>query len=347
MGDLPPLRKLVVVFGSGRSGTSLLTQLLANIGLSVSENLLGPHMLNPKGFFEDIDIVEFNKNIIAQAGLSPHLPVPENWLGKVVGANFFDQAKDLLKRKLDSSDRTLVLKDPRFSFLLPFWSRVFKSQNVLPIFILSVRNPASTIDSLCKAAPNLIFPEIAELIWLSRTCDAIWNVSGNCFIAHYEEVIEQTEIFHDAIVNYLRNFDVQVSLSGSYSHNNIVNSSYNRSSGIQKKLGNPYIQSLYIELLKCKHANFDRNKLMEKVSECRVAINAFSGWYLHALRQQGSLSNAKRELTKCKSDLAKTKKAQILLEEEFGFVKNENQRFREMISEIDQLSLALEQLRNV
>ena len=51
--DLPPRsapRPVVVVLGSGRSGTSLLMQVLAALGLRVSEEMIEARRDNPRGF---------------------------------------------------------------------------------------------------------------------------------------------------------------------------------------------------------------------------------------------------------------------------------------------------------
>lgn len=81
-------RKVVVVLSPGRSGTSLLMQVLAGLGMKLSENLIGPHHENPDGFFEDAEIVELHKQLFADLGAKPIYPLPRGgcrrmWSGRI------------------------------------------------------------------------------------------------------------------------------------------------------------------------------------------------------------------------------------------------------------------------
>ncbi|ADC61191.1 sulfotransferase family protein [Allochromatium vinosum] len=341
MANFPPLKKIVVVFGSGRSGTSLLTQLLATMGLSISENLLGGHVENPDGFFEDIDLLELNKNIIAELGFSPFLPFPADWLEHNAATQFVKPARDLLEKKVTASKNTLVVKDPRFSVLLPFWAKIFKLLNIFPIYILSVRHPSATANSLVKQAPNAIFPALAELIWLSRTCDALWHVSGNCFIAHYEEILEQTEQFCTAIAHYLEDFGIEDITAHGLSDSKVVKERLNRSSALRNEAVNPLVSVLYSQLLKSRHGDFDKKALMSKVSECRRAMEGFKGWYLAAQQAQKKLGDSEIRLADLKSEVAKMRKDQFAMQQQLKAVQKENQRLEVMVAEVDKLSGAL------
>ncbi|MGC8480244.1 MAG: sulfotransferase family protein, partial [Acidimicrobiales bacterium] len=62
-------RRIVVVFGMHRSGTSALTHALEPLGISLGDHLLGPSPeVNAKGFFEDIDIFLHNEEILRAHG---------------------------------------------------------------------------------------------------------------------------------------------------------------------------------------------------------------------------------------------------------------------------------------
>ena len=58
---------LVLVTGTGRSGTSTISGTLHHLGLAVPGPFLGANKSNPKGFFESTWAVEFHQKIARAA----------------------------------------------------------------------------------------------------------------------------------------------------------------------------------------------------------------------------------------------------------------------------------------
>jgi hypothetical protein len=52
---------ILIITGMHRSGTSLTAAFIHKIGLDLGDNLLKYNYWNPKGYFEDIDFVEFQR----------------------------------------------------------------------------------------------------------------------------------------------------------------------------------------------------------------------------------------------------------------------------------------------
>ncbi len=70
----------LIVAGFHRSGTSLTCQLLHHAGLFLGYDLLGPAFSNPHAHFEDIEILNFHRQILVDNGQTwlvskPFLPV--------------------------------------------------------------------------------------------------------------------------------------------------------------------------------------------------------------------------------------------------------------------------------
>ena len=63
-----PMKKLILIFGSGRSGTSLVTNLISELGAELGNDLLGGNKFNPDGFFEDRTIVNLHKDLLQSLG---------------------------------------------------------------------------------------------------------------------------------------------------------------------------------------------------------------------------------------------------------------------------------------
>ena len=60
---------LVLIAGTGRSGTSTMSGTLHHLGLDVPGPYLGANESNPKGFFENKWSVEFHKALVERAGI--------------------------------------------------------------------------------------------------------------------------------------------------------------------------------------------------------------------------------------------------------------------------------------
>ena len=61
---------LVLITGTGRSGTSTMSGTLHHLGLFVPGPYLGANASNPKGFYESRWAIKFHKRITAAAGIT-------------------------------------------------------------------------------------------------------------------------------------------------------------------------------------------------------------------------------------------------------------------------------------
>ncbi|MEC8644362.1 MAG: glycosyltransferase [Pseudomonadota bacterium] len=138
-------KQAIVVLGMHRSGTSLLAKALEIFEYNFSENLMQPNSDNPSGFWEDIDIVELNESLLSSNQVSWDIPIdPRSY-------DFSNDFKDRARRVLDNkfSERShLIIKDPRISILLKFWSERFADLDVHVNYVVSYRNPLSVASSL-------------------------------------------------------------------------------------------------------------------------------------------------------------------------------------------------------
>jgi len=108
----------VFVVGMHRSGTSMVTGLLGMCGLYLGDNLKRPMRENPKGFFEDNEFVNINKEILRQSGGRWDVPPAEI---KVDGA-----LRGRMKAFMDKwpTDKVIGLKDPRTCLTFGEWRKV-------------------------------------------------------------------------------------------------------------------------------------------------------------------------------------------------------------------------------
>ena len=143
-------KRIIVIVGMHRSGTSSITRGLQVIGVELGNNLMPPSEDNLKGYFEDVDFNQFNIEIFNHLGhdWQSLFPISESELGL---AEFRESAKQLIRQKTHHSLH-FGLKDPRAARLLPFWHSVFTELDLKISYILSIRNPMSILESLRKRA---------------------------------------------------------------------------------------------------------------------------------------------------------------------------------------------------
>jgi len=129
----------VFVVGMHRSGTSMVTGLLGMCGLYLGDNLKRPMRENPKGFFEDNEFVNINKEILRQSGGRWDVPPAEI---KVDGA-----LRGRMKAFVDKwpPDKVVGLKDPRTCLTFGEWRKVVDDE-VRLVYVR--RNKDEIADSL-------------------------------------------------------------------------------------------------------------------------------------------------------------------------------------------------------
>ena len=144
-----PTRSLVLVAGSGRSGTSLLAGILQRLGYAVPGPEVPADQTNPRGFAESQWVVDFHTRLLKRAGVQVADARPGAWaLTARVGLEA-DATAELvawLASRLAVSHR-LVVKDPRISWFLPLWRRCAEELDAAPRFVTMLRHPAAVIDS--------------------------------------------------------------------------------------------------------------------------------------------------------------------------------------------------------
>jgi len=167
--------QVVVVLGMHRSGTSALTKALQVLGVSLSENLMPEGEFNPKGHWEDLDIVAINDKLLAHydcVWFSPYQP--EISLSDPFVDALIDEAAALLLTRIETLG-CYGFKDPRTSRLLAFWQAVFVRAAVTPKYVYAVRNPLDIVKSLQKRDQ---FTELhSYLLWAHHTFDNLTLLS--------------------------------------------------------------------------------------------------------------------------------------------------------------------------
>ena len=133
-----------------RSGTSLLTRALSNLGFLLPPNLLPPAADNPDGFQESADFVCLNDALLAKVGGTWDGTWPLNIGNEVSKAKGLDSlCLNTLLSWLGSlpSHEFLALKDPRLCRTISQWFN-FTPSNLMLSGVSIFRHPFSVVSSI-------------------------------------------------------------------------------------------------------------------------------------------------------------------------------------------------------
>ena len=189
--DINSNARVVVILGMDRTGTSLCTNVLNELGMRLSPRLMPATEFNPSGHFEDEEIFLAHEWILAGLDrswetLTTIHPLPAQWWEAPAMDPFRDKLVDIVRRRTAEGTGIWGFKDPRTALVLPLWNQAFRICGVSPVFVLCVRHPAAVARSLAaRDGFSLLF---SELLWFEKTltgCLAIQD-APHCLI-HYEE----------------------------------------------------------------------------------------------------------------------------------------------------------------
>lgn len=275
-------KQVIVVLGSGRSGTSLLMQILASLGMSTSGDMIPAKEQTPAGAYEDREIFQIQNEFVSE--ITPQaMPMPAEWQENAKLPQVMKQLQEIVTERIAKAATIWGFKDPKTAVLIPLWTRIFNSLNLVPKYILTVRNPQSVVASMQRQYNTK--RNVAELFWLSRYAEALYNTGGNCFIIHYEDwftekaqVVALQLLEYSGLAKYFVHKNVNEALENAIQPN-LVRSAYE-----DTEIKNRFVRELYTELKKCRGDKFNRQELMKAVGECRRAMDEFSGWANEAQR---------------------------------------------------------------
>lgn len=182
----------VCVLGIGRSGTSLVARALNVLGVDLGreETMLPPGEGNPKGFWEQREVVQLNDEILAALGGEWWRPPPRppGWELAEDMAGFRSRVAELVDGQFAHAGRW-GFKDPRTTLTLPLWRAVVGEFD----HVICVRNPLEVMASADGALP----PSVDEVgLWLHYVCEALRLTAGRRreFVFYEEWLADAREV---------------------------------------------------------------------------------------------------------------------------------------------------------
>lgn len=162
-----------IVLGMHRGGTSVVARALKALGVPLGNDLLPPGEDNPKGFWEDRQVLAVNEELLRHLH-SAYDRLDWAWRpdesdGAI--ASLHSKARHLVTQRVIESGGIWGFKDPRTSRILPFWQRVIESCGFPSSYLIAVRNPLSVALSFQRR--NRIPVEKTCFLWLQHMIPAI------------------------------------------------------------------------------------------------------------------------------------------------------------------------------
>lgn len=150
--DKPP-KKAVFILGAPRSGTSVTTGIMQQLGLNLGDALTEPGSWNPKGDFEDAATVDMNRKIIRSLGICPRNATTEHAIDWENDPRAL-QAKESIKNTITGvfgDTHIFGIKHPRVCLLLPLYLRAAEELGYQPHLVVVSRDPKDVVRSLNKS----------------------------------------------------------------------------------------------------------------------------------------------------------------------------------------------------
>lgn len=142
-------RRLLLVVGIGRSGTSLLTGIVGRLGFHVPQPEVQADDTNPRGFGEPRWVVDFHTRLMRARRITVFDSRPVAWRDAADAVDddaVLEELRSWLAVQLVGAD-DVVVKDPRIGWFLPLWRRCAEDLGIQTSFATMLRRPTEVVAS--------------------------------------------------------------------------------------------------------------------------------------------------------------------------------------------------------
>lgn len=169
-------RSAILVLGSHRSGTSLVTRILNLLGFALGRELLGEHECNVTGLWENSALVAWNEAYLAGRG-SAWFDCRMLHVRRDPAA--FEAAVEslvaVLREQFGDAAR-IAIKDPRICRLVPLYAEALRRLGFATRALVQYRQPLKTALSLYRR--DGIPLAVGMRLWLSHTLQSLADTRG-------------------------------------------------------------------------------------------------------------------------------------------------------------------------
>ena len=142
-------RRVLLVLGMHRSGTSATARVVNLLGANLGDSLVKPSSDNPDGFWEHADAVRINDVLLEGLGRTWYdmREMPKSWLDTPAAGEALGQIEALIRRDFQP-DALWAVKDPRMCLTAPLWIKALQRLDYEVDCLFVVRDPREVVNSL-------------------------------------------------------------------------------------------------------------------------------------------------------------------------------------------------------
>lgn len=185
------MSRSVVIAGMHRSGTSLVTQIVAEFGLQPprGRDLLPADDSNPRGHWESKRLMRFDDALLQAFGGSTMAPppLPPGWENSARARLLRPIGRWAFTRTYPSPE--WVWKDPQVCLTLPFWRATWR---VRPVVVYVRRSPGAVCSSLSRRDGLPV--ELALAVWERYIRSLMESLDGfDAVCLDYDELLKDPQ----------------------------------------------------------------------------------------------------------------------------------------------------------
>lgn len=183
-----PDRRIVLVLGPGRSGTSTMAGTLAMSGFDVPKAIAGKES-NPSGFYEPRWVVNFHRDLLHKVDvrtLDTDPDAMEQMAPVLKDPQVRAELRAWLEERLAEHTR-LVIKDPRLVWFRDLWVEVARDLGQEPGFVLMLRHPSEVSSSRSEYYDSREVTAVAGWINVALMTERLTQGSPRALV-HYPQL---------------------------------------------------------------------------------------------------------------------------------------------------------------
>ena len=198
----------IVVFGMHRSGTSLITSMIAEMGANAGDRFIVPGEDNPEGFFEDAELNQINERILHRQHrrwFSVKVDAPD--IAGYPDPDLRTEMESVLGRLRGDERLPYVIKDPRLCLLFPYWQEALAGDQVMGVWVY--RSPWAVARSLMRR--DDMDPSYAVMFWWAYNAAVARLLTdglvGKMILLDYDSVLRERQLpngLHDYLQRPVR-----------------------------------------------------------------------------------------------------------------------------------------------
>jgi hypothetical protein len=183
------MKRLVLVVGVGRSGTSLLAGMLGQLGFHIPQPEVVADETNPKGFGEPRWVVDFHTRLMRKLRVIVFDARPVAF-EKTASVDGDEELSTWLAGELARAD-DVVVKDPRLGWFLGLWQRCSDQLGARISQITMLRHPAEILTSARKNYGDWQSDASRAAAWLNVMLETERTTRGAARVyIRYEDLLQ-------------------------------------------------------------------------------------------------------------------------------------------------------------